>query len=225
MPEDHIALEPATLESALRADLHHLMSGPGAQRSQDASRIGPMLRHMCGIAATDLATGPADAIMAVAAWLRTRIATLDSESQRTCGAFVFGLDEQARFPKLLTRREAAAQRLSCSLPTISRHTTAAITLIARTTAPEDSVLYRLRQHAGLWVELHYVPGTDAAVREARCLLIDSTSLLDWPDKVYALVRFGTDNRAVTAIPALWVRQVTPAQSSNLDTLNVADHQP
>ncbi len=63
------SLEPQVLESALVADLRLVMRGPGAQRGQGMSMIGPALRAMCGIAANDR---PGDAVMAVAAWLQVR---------------------------------------------------------------------------------------------------------------------------------------------------------
>lgn len=49
---------------ALAEDLRVFMRGPGAQFGQDGARIGPALRPVCGIAASD---APAEAVDAVAA--------------------------------------------------------------------------------------------------------------------------------------------------------------
>ncbi len=167
--------------------------------------------------------------MAVAAWLRARIATLGSKDLRVCSSFVFGLHEGSRFPELASRKEAAAQYLGCSVSTVWRRADAAITLLTKSTTSQDSVLFQLGQHRGTWVELHYLHGEDEDegedVRGALGFLIDSIPLLDWPDKVYALVRFGTEPRTVAAIPAVWVRQVSATQPSTRDTSAEWDDRP
>lgn len=191
--------------AALAGDLRLLMRGPGAQPGQDMSRIGPALRLMCGIAATDRV---ADAVDAAAAWLRTRVTSLGSD-ERACASLAFGLDEGARFPGARARLAAAAEYLGRSEDTARRHAASAITLLARTAPPRGSIPLQLRRHAGSWIHLGFVADDTYAVVTARCFLMAVSRDLGQPDKVYANV-FGARSGDVLAIPAVRVRHVSPA---------------
>jgi hypothetical protein len=219
-------LGPFVLESALAADLRLLLRGPGAQRGQALFRIGPTLRAMCGIAATDSA---ADAVIAVAEWLRGRITSLDSEQLRECGLIAFGLHQDARSPTLLGRVRSVEEYLGRSEDTARRRVQTVVTQVARTTTEADSIVHQLRQHVDEWIDMRFVLSDGSSVR-ARCFLIAAVCPADQPpDKVYAIARFdtgpdtvaspntaGRPRRArtpgpetVAAIPAVRVRDVHP----------------
>ena len=232
---------------ALAGDLRVLRRGPGAQPGQDMSRIGPALRTMCGIASSDRA---ADAVAAVAAWLRARVSTLDSATQRRCATLVFGLDETAQYAQTGARVAAGAGRLGVNEKTVRRHTDAAITAIAAATPPGQSLPRQLRGHTGSWIDLGIAQdegtdpkhdasdntsrdtrrdtgrGTGAVVRRVggenvlstHCFLIAVARCTDPPDKILAVVRFGTNPRVATAVPAVRIRHVRSAASAGSDVL-------
>jgi hypothetical protein len=222
MHHDQVDPFGAVSESALETDLHLLMRGPGARPGQDMSRIGPALRTMCGIAASD---SPADAIAAVAAWLRARISALGSERHRIYASLAFGLDETALLPWARNRLAATAESLGHSVDTARRAALAAVTTIARATTPNQSVPLQLRRHSGSWIDLGMAigatprPEPDArlgakpdprppaghdarhhagheaghVVVTARCFLIVVARPVDHWDKVYAVVHYGAHN--------------------------------
>jgi hypothetical protein len=164
---------------------------------------------MCGIATSDHADA---AVMAVAAWLQARIASLGSEELRMCCSIAFGLRQESRAPSLLPRLTVVAEKLGHTVQTARRRVEAAIVLIARSTTPNHAVPYQLRQHADGWVELSFVSyngrndrdtdkrsdtGSDSGddgcddgetVQSVRCFLIAVTRPMDQPDRDYALVR-------------------------------------
>jgi hypothetical protein len=196
---------PVDLE-ALADDLRVLMRGPGAQAGQDMSRIGPALRAMCGIAASDHA---ADAIDAAAAWLRARAAALESD-ERILVLLAAGLHEAAPFRGARARLAVAANYLGRSELTARRHTAAALGVLARTTSPHESIPLQLRRSAGRWVRIGFVANESGAVVVVRCFLVAVSRVVDQPDKVYADVRLATSSGEVLAVPAVRVRHVSPA---------------
>jgi hypothetical protein len=224
----------AVSEPALAADLRLLMRGPGARSGQDRSRIGPALRTMCGIASSD---STADAIAAVAAWLHTRISTLGSDTQRTYALLAFGLDESALLPWARLRLAVGAENLGQSVDTARRAALAAVTAIAGTTTPSQSVPLQLRRHSGSWIDLGIAPGTTTPdnapidrrhdrhddshggghdVLTARCFLIVVARPVDQWDKVYAVIHYQTRHHVASAIPAVRVRHVTPVSHTGSD---------
>lgn len=240
-------------ELALADDLRLLMRGPGAQPGQHMSRIGPALRTMCGIASSD---SPVDAVEAVAAWLRARISSLDSDAQRTYAVFAFGLDERAQLPWARPRLLVAADHLGRSYAVARRHVMNAITVIAGTTRPSQSVPVQLRSHSDSWVDLGIAHGNNhhdshessgvsgqvgsQSVLTTRCFLLAVARPADQQDKVYAIVRSSSDHEATdetddeandeandgvaTAIPAVWVRHVTPVPPADSDAANARAHE-
>lgn len=215
----------AVSEVELADDLRLLMRGPGAQPGQAMTKVGPALRKLCGIASSDGAT---DAIGAVAAWLRSRISSLDSDAQRMCALVAFGLDETAQFPAARARLAAAAERLERSVDTARRCAMAAITAMARSSMPGQSVPLQLRRYAGGWVELGIASDDGHTVLTARCFLVAAARPIDQADKVYAIIHFGTHHsgthRAAFAIPAVRVRHVQPTSYPGNDTLIPRDHE-
>jgi hypothetical protein len=200
-----IPLLAEALRPILAAELRSLMRGPGARVGQDLSRVGPVLREMCGIAPNDAAD---DALAALAAWLRARISQLDSEDVRICVSSALGLHESFDLPSTTARVRTTAQQLRYGVNTVWRRVDAGIASLAAGTTPADSVLHQLREHTNSPVELGHVLGARAEVRIARCFLIAAIQPPDQPNKVYALVRDKERTGAVSAIPAVRVRHVT-----------------
>jgi len=200
------------------------------------ARIGPALRMMCGIASSD---SSADAVAAVAAWLHGRIATLASETQRMCMLLVFGLHETTRVRHVHERLTTAATWLGKTERTARRYSDAAIATIAATTPPSQSIPLQLRGHVGGWVDLGVAQDTrydrsnnvtfkdSDVVRRVdgeyvvttRCFLIAVARYPDPTDRILAVVRFGTNPRVATAVPAVRVRHVTSTVFGS-DVLNI-----
>jgi hypothetical protein len=207
----------AVSEPALVADLRLLLGGPGVQSGQDMARIGPALRMMCGIASSDSA---ADAVSAIAAWLRPRIQALSADGRR-CALLAFGLHETVRDLNRGARFAALADQLGRGPDTARRRMAAVISEIARATTPGQSIPLQLRACAGTWVDLGMAQDRQdgsRAVVTACCFLVAAVRPVDQRDKVYALIRFTSHHRVLTAVPAVRVRHVTPASHPGPDTI-------
>jgi hypothetical protein len=218
MPDvDGLVLPPdVVLESALVADLRLLMHGPGARPGQELSKVGAVLRWMCGIAPTDSAE---DALAAVADWLRAQLDRLDDDEVKVCVGAALGLDdsaesaESAKSSYPTARVRATAQRLQYGVNTVWRRVNLGFEALAGRVTRADSVLHQLGEHANGAIELGYVPEQGGEVRVARCFLIAALHPRDLPaGKVYALVREVDGPGAVSAIPAVRVRHVHAVSS-------------
>ena len=217
MLADGVTLESVeVLRPALVAELRLLMRGPGVRVGQDLSRIGPILRVMCGIAPGDSIE---DAIAALAAWLRARIGRLISEELRKCTAAVLGLNEDSQLPNPSARMIAIGRQLGYGRTSVRRRVEAGIASLAGNITPADSVLHQLGEHVSMLVELGYIPATGGEVRVARCFLIAALRPMDQPNKVYALVRDDDRPGTVSAIPAVRVRHVTAVSSSSPERMS------
>ncbi len=210
---DGLVVPPAEwLESGLVADLRLLMRGPGARPTQKLSKVGLVLRFMCGIAPNDSAE---DALPAVAAWLRAQLDRLDDGELKVCVGAAFGLDDSADASNSTARVISIAEELQYGVNTVWRRVHSGLEALAAGVTLDDSVLYQLYEHANGAVELGHVPDHDE-VRVARCFLIAALHPMDQPaGKVYALVRDVDGPGAVSAIPAVRVRHVHAVSSGPL----------